>query len=341
MTAQFGFCAPIFASPGSRFFRTPNYDTLDTTTTMSLCRLADDLGYDSLWVADHLMLGKDQAILEGWTMLAALAGATRQARLGIIHQANLLRHPSLTAKMTTTLDQISQGRFIFFTDPGSARDEHLAYGLPWSDETDERIDRFEEGLEIVTSLWTADTPVTYAGRYYTLAEAVCSPHPLQQPHPPVWIGSVNTRMHEICARYARGWNTTPISVDDLPERLGGLADACTRVGRSYDDIEKSLEVQILVAEDVPAIRGRLQEIIARDPVSTPVQADLQAFISGATDRIPDSIMSTWLIGPPDEIEDRIRVYMREGITHFLFWFADVPREDGIRLFADQVMPKFR
>ena len=341
MTARFGLCAPIFASPGSRFFRTPNYETLDTATTMSLCRLADDLGYDSIWVADHLMLGKDQAILEGWTVLAALAGATRQVRLGIIHQANLLRHPSLTAKMTATLDQISQGRFIFFTDPGSARQEHVAYGLPWSDETDERVARFEEGLKIVTSLWTADMPVTYAGRYYTLAGAISTPHPVQQPHPPIWIGSANTRMHEICARYAQGWNTTPISIEDLRVRLHDLGEVYARIGRSYDDIEKSLEVQILVAADITEIRKRLQEIIARDPTPNPVQADLQAFLSGTTDRMPDSITSTWLIGTPDEVNKRIRAYMHEGITHFLFWFVDVPKEDGIRLFADQVMPGFR
>ena len=116
MPVQFGFCLPIFAYPGSRFFRTPAYPALNPADTLTLGVLADTLGYDSLWVADHLMLGRDQAILEGWTTLSALAGATRRARLGIIHQANLFRPPALTAKMTATLDQLSDGRFIFFTD---------------------------------------------------------------------------------------------------------------------------------------------------------------------------------------------------------------------------------
>ena len=95
---RFGFCLPIFASPGPRLFRTPNYAALDPTATMAMARRADGLGYDSLWVADHLMLGHDEAILEGWTVLAALAGATERARLGMIHHANLLRYPAVAAK---------------------------------------------------------------------------------------------------------------------------------------------------------------------------------------------------------------------------------------------------
>ena len=73
---RFGFCVPIFASPGGRLFRTANYPTLDTATTMAMAQEADTLGYDDLWVADHLMLGQDNAILEGWTTLAALAAIT-------------------------------------------------------------------------------------------------------------------------------------------------------------------------------------------------------------------------------------------------------------------------
>ena len=90
---------------------------------------AEELGYDSLWVADHLMLGKDEAILEGWTVLSALAGATTRAKLGMIHMAHYFRHPSLTAKMAATLDQISGGRLIHFLDCGYQRREYVDYGL--------------------------------------------------------------------------------------------------------------------------------------------------------------------------------------------------------------------
>lgn len=104
---KFGYCLPIFAWPGARLFRTPAYSHLDAATTMKLGKQAEDLGYHSIWVADHLMLGKDEAILEGWTTLCAIAGMTQRVQLGIIHYNNAFRHPALTAKAVATLDQIS------------------------------------------------------------------------------------------------------------------------------------------------------------------------------------------------------------------------------------------
>ena len=79
MDIRCGFCVPIFAAAGQWRFRTPNYDTLDVTETMAMAAEADALGYDSLWVADHLQLGKDQAIMEGWTTMTALAASRMQA----------------------------------------------------------------------------------------------------------------------------------------------------------------------------------------------------------------------------------------------------------------------
>ena len=85
MDIRCGFCVPIFAAPGQWGFRTPNYDALDVAETMAIAVEADALGYDSLWIADHLQLGQEQAIMEGWTTMAALAGMTERAKLGLIH----------------------------------------------------------------------------------------------------------------------------------------------------------------------------------------------------------------------------------------------------------------
>ena len=137
---QFGVCLPIFACPGVQLFRTPGIATLDPSTVLPYGRAAESLGYDSLWVADHLMLGKDEAILEGWSVLSALAGATTRPRLGMIHMAHYFRHPALTAKMVATLDQISGGRMIHFLDAGYQRREYVNYGLPWKEEMADRLD---------------------------------------------------------------------------------------------------------------------------------------------------------------------------------------------------------
>ncbi len=337
---QFGYCLPIFAAPGVRLFRTPAYVQLDPQATLALGVLADSLGYDSLWVADHLMLGQDDAILEGWTTISALAGATRSAKLGMIHQANLLRHPAVAAKMAATLDQLSGGRLIHFPDFGNNRREHVAYGVSWPEDTDARIAQFLEALDLTIALWTRNTPVDHDGPHYRTSGAVCHPQPVQQPHPPIWFGEAHPTMLDATARLAQGWNTTPVSLEELDTRLSALRTACERNARPYDEIEKSLEIQILIAPDRDALRDRLRLIVALTPETAP-DSDLAAFISGESDDLPQTIQETWLAGTPDEVASRIDAYVAAGISHFMLWFVDAPGDVGLRLFASEVMGRYR
>lgn len=338
---QFGFCVPIFANPGVQLFRTPHYATLDAQTTLRIAREADELGYDSLWVADHLMLGKDEAILEGWTTLAALAGSTRTAKLGMIHQANLFRPAPIAAKMAASLDQISGGRLIHFIDTGTQRREHLAYGLEWSDDAEERTARLIESIELTLALWTSSKPVDYAGTFYQVSGAVCAPRPVQQPHPPIWLGEAHPATLKACARYAQGWNTVPVPISELRTRLASLAAACEQAGRPFEHIEKSLEIQVLIAPDRAAIRHQLRAIFQRAPAGQTPDAELAAFVDGTSDQLPGTMTDTWLVGTPDEVEQRIHAYITEGISHFMLWFVDAPDQAGMRLFAEQVAPRFR
>ncbi len=346
---RFGFCLPIFASPGVELFRTPNMAVLDAAATMALGRLADELGFDSLWVADHLMLGKGDAILEGWTVLAALAGATRRANLGMIHQSVFFRHPALAAKMAATLDQISGGRLIHFLDGGSRRREHVGYGLPWEEDPEQRIDALLEATDLIVKLWTTDGPVNHSGDRYSLQGALCEPKPIQRPHPPMWFGEAAPRMLDACARLGQGWNTTPVPVTELRRRISALSDACARAGRPVAEIEKSLETQVLIAPDRDAVRHRLQAMIdaaRQDELTTgddpdPVPSDLASFLRGDSDALPPVMADEWIVGTPDEVTERLRTYQAEGISHFLLWFMDAPAEDGLRLFAREVAPRFR
>jgi alkanesulfonate monooxygenase SsuD/methylene tetrahydromethanopterin reductase-like flavin-dependent oxidoreductase (luciferase family) len=352
---RFGFCVPIFACPGFNLFRTPSYPALDPAGAMSLAKRADELGYDSLWVADHLMLGKDEAILEGWTVLAALAGATQRARLGMIHQALLFRNPALAAKMAATLDQISGGRLVHFMDCGYLKREYVNYGLPWDDEVETRVAMLVEATELILELWASADPVTHDGPAYRVANAVCAPKPVQRPHPPLWFGEATPGILDACARFGQGWNTTPVSLVELRRRLGLLKAACDRAGRPFADLELSLETQILVAPDVASLRERLREMVElaaatghnMPPEIQPfldnyaTAADFRAFVSGESDDLPRRMTEDWVVGTPDEVERRLRAYAEEGISHFMLWFMDAPREDGLELFAREVMPRFR
>ncbi len=337
---KFGFCLPIFAWPGARLFRTPAWPKLDAQACMRLGVLAEQLGYHSLWAADHLMLGADEAILEGWTTLAALAGATSRAQLGVIHYNNAFRHPALTAKMTATLDQISNGRYIHFVDYGNQPREFLAYGLHEDDTVEDRIAAMREGLYLTLALWTSDAPVTIPGKRYAVTNAVCNPKPVQKPYPPIWLGEAHPRILDLAARYANGWNSVPVGMAELRRRLVALRVACDKVERPYDSIEKTLEIQLLVAPDEAAIKQRVREMlaIAPDAPDAPDEA-LTHWLDGAAP-MPEAIRDTWLIGTPDDVAVQVQAYVDEGITHFMLWCVDAPREDSLRLFAEQVMPRF-
>jgi alkanesulfonate monooxygenase SsuD/methylene tetrahydromethanopterin reductase-like flavin-dependent oxidoreductase (luciferase family) len=348
---QFGFCVPIFANPGGGFFRTPNYRDLDARTTFEMGVRADELGYDSLWVADHLMLGKDFSILEGWTVLSALAGATKHAKLGMIHLAVLFRNPALIAKMAATLDQISNGRYIHFMDCGfDGRDyEHLNYDLGWDKDENVRLDMLREGTEIILKLWNEAQPVTWAGQHYRVRDAVNRPLPTQRPHPPIWFGEARGNVLDLCARYGTGWNTTPVSLDELQRRLGLLRQACEREGCDPSDLEISLEIQVLIASDLDGLRRQLRSIVDLAKAEAPdefvaslaASDEFRAFIAGETDELPPAMAEEWLAGAPDQVERRIRAYMDEGVSHFMLWFLDAPSEEGLELFAREVAPRFR
>jgi alkanesulfonate monooxygenase SsuD/methylene tetrahydromethanopterin reductase-like flavin-dependent oxidoreductase (luciferase family) len=342
-TVQFGFCLPIFAAPGARFFRTPNYTQLDPLKTLQLGQKADALGYDSLWVADHLMLGRDEAIMEGWTTLSALAGSTKRARLGMIHQGHFFRNPALAAKMTSTLDHLSQGRFIYFVDGGYGQREHHAYGLHYPATMEERMEEVVDGLELTLKLWAADTPLTHQGKFFQVTGAVNMPLPVQKPHPPVWFGEAHPSILAACARYGQGWNSVPVGYDEMKRRLELLAAACANEGRSIDELERSLETQILIAPDVAGVRASLQQIISLEPTGAGAKLPdgLDSFLSGATDELPQSVRDAWIIGTPDQVAAQVQSYVDLGISHFLFWFMDAPEPAGLELFAQAVAPRFR
>jgi alkanesulfonate monooxygenase SsuD/methylene tetrahydromethanopterin reductase-like flavin-dependent oxidoreductase (luciferase family) len=337
---RFGYSLPIFAWPGKGLFRTPNWTSLDAAETMALGVYAEELGYDSLWVADHLMLGADEAILEGWTTISALAGATKRAKLGVIHQAHYFRPPAITAKMTATLDQISGGRFILFYDYGQQLRENRAYGLPYPDAVDDRVRETLDGIRLIKELWTATTPTSIRAGNLEVKDATCTPVPVQQPHPPIWFGEVHPGLLQACAEFGQGWNTTPVSIAELERRLGLLKQACEAAGSSYEAIEKSVEIQVVLSEESGS-RSLFAEMLEKAPDRAEADPDLIAYIRGDRATPPDAIANTTLYGTPDEVSAQLQRYIDLGASHFILWFLDAPKRTGMELFVRDVAPRFR
>ena len=342
---EFGFCVPIFANPGMAFFRTPCYERLDWPTTRDAVLECEALGYDSLFVADHVFLGRDGAIYEGWTLLSALAGLTRRMKLAPIHLCDSFRNPALAAKMIATLDIVSDGRFILFYDYGWRRAEFDAYGFAFEQSDDERAAKLIEGLEIIRGMLT-EPRFSYSGRYYRVEEAVCEPPPVQRPMPPLWMGEANNAvMVEAITRHADVFNSMPASVEGLREKLRVIEEACVRAGRDFASVGRSLETQILVCESdaqVDACFARMQrlrpEIESDSDILAQMKATNPALESYST---RGDFEQEFVIGTPAAVERRLREYEELGVSHFMLWFMDYPSLDGIRLFAREVMPAFR
>src|SRR6266487_4373327 len=150
----------------------------------AIWRLADEAGFDHLWVFDHLNpIGSaplDGDIYEGWTLMAAMAQATGRVRIGNMVTGNTYRHPGLLAKVATTVDHLSGGRLEFGLGAGWAENEHTMLGLPFGT-TSDRADWLEEACEVIRSLWTRER-TSFAGKHYQLAGAIAEPKPVQQPH---------------------------------------------------------------------------------------------------------------------------------------------------------------
>ncbi|MGH8920727.1 MAG: LLM class flavin-dependent oxidoreductase, partial [Actinomycetes bacterium] len=153
-------------------------------------RRCEAYGYQSLWLFDHLSAPglPDLPSFEGWTLATALATATAHIRVGHLVLCNSFRHPAVLAKMATSLDLISGGRLDFGIGSGSWPAEHAQAGMPWGTLA-ERSERLAETLEIVTGAW-ASPRFSFHGRHYQVTDLPHLPSPVQDPHPPIFVGGI-------------------------------------------------------------------------------------------------------------------------------------------------------
>ncbi len=204
--------------------------------------IADEARFDHLWDFDHLASigagGPDRPVFEGWSLLAAMAQATRHVRLGAMVTGNTYRHPALLAKIAVTVDHLSAGRLEFGIGAAWAEVEHQMLGI---EGLDHRVGRLSESLQIVKSLWTEDR-TTFDGRYYRLVDAIANPKPIQKPHPPIWIGAGGDRTMRLVARYADVWNPSGrASGEHFSEFSGRLDENCAAIGRDPSSIRRSAQ----------------------------------------------------------------------------------------------------
>ncbi len=220
---------------------------------LQVWRVADEAGFDHCWAFDHLAtigpIGDGRPVFDGWSLLSAMAVATRRVRIGLLVTGITYRNPVLLAKIATTVDHLSGGRLEFGVGAAWAANEHHMYGIGG---LDHRVGLLSEGLQVLKLLWTRERS-DFEGRYFQLRGAVAAPKPVQKPHPPIWIGAGGPATLRLTARHADVWNASGAagrSPEAAAEAGRELDRACAAIGRDPAEIRRS--VQVGFAGDDPA-----------------------------------------------------------------------------------------
>jgi F420-dependent oxidoreductase-like protein len=279
-------------------------------------KLAERLGYHSLWLVDHMWTRgmPDLDHNECLTLMSALAAKTEKLRIGTLVMCNSYRNPALLAKSLTTIDQISNGRLEIGLGAGWMDEEYRAYGYEFPS-MGTRLKQLEEGLEILKRMFT-EKKASFEGKYYKIKDALNNPKPVQKPHPPITIGGSGEKvMLRLVAKYADRWNC-PAGYDSFEHKLDVLKQHCKDVGRDIGTINISEQILICVAKDEKAVEQQWQ----------------------MAQRLP--FAKTGIKGTPKQIVEILKDRVKKGIQMFTIFFGDFGQPPTLELFAQEVMPEF-
>ncbi|MEJ2859065.1 MULTISPECIES: LLM class F420-dependent oxidoreductase [unclassified Saccharothrix] len=284
-------------------------EAFDTLTR--LARAADELGYAAVWAPDHLhtIPPSQDYLFESWTTLAALARETSRVRLGHLVTGNAYRNPALQAKMASTLDVLSNGRFTFGIGAGWYEPDHVGYGYEFPP-PGERLRRLEEAVQVVRALWTSEE-ATFEGEHYTVRGAVNQPKGVQERIPLMVAGAGERVTLRIVAQYADGCNVIE-SPEGLAHKYEVLRKHCADVGTDFDRIKRTATTACIIADSDEAARALVPP--------------------GSEFAFPGDLASYGLIGTLDTIRERIARYEEVGVQELVIGFVGTDVEP-LRRFA--------
>jgi F420-dependent oxidoreductase-like protein len=267
--------------------------------TVEVARQAERIGAESIWLFDHFHTvprPTDEITFESFTSLSALAALTERVRLGHIVICNGFRNPALTAKMASTLDAISGGRFELGIGAGWKRDEWNAYGYGFP-ETKERLAMLHDALEVISRMLEPgrDVHATYRGEHHSVADARNMPKPIQETGMPIMVGGNGPKVTwRLAARYADELNLDGMSPDEVRDAMPTIRARCEEIDRDPDSLDVSVHIwwgtpewrmagvarqELLTAyadAGVSRVMGLLQESADTDEALDALAADARA-----------------------------------------------------------------
>ena len=239
---------------------------------VAMARTAEDVGFDSLWLGDHLLYdlpnGEVRGPYEVWTALAALASVTERVQLGPLVASTSFHAPAMLAKLAATVDAISGGRLILGLGAGWNRREYDAFGFPY----DNRVSRFEEAFTIVRELLRTGRS-DFHGTYYDLADCVLDPRPSRPAGPPLMLGSIGPRMMRIGLPHVDSWNVWWSDYGNTPDGFAAVRDRVEEAAVAAGRAPAAVEATAAVLVRLPGGGGRLMGEDYDDKTVRPVSLD--------------------------------------------------------------------
>lgn len=276
---------------------------------LALAQRAEAAGFEAFFRSDHYEsfpgpVGRPTT--DAWITLAGLARETSTIRLGALVSPVTRRLPGTLAKMVTTVDEMSAGRIEVGLGAGWHEAEHRRYGVPFPPIA-ERADMLEEQLAILRGLWEEPDGWSFAGRHYSVEDALFRPKPVQRPRPPIIVGGEGTpRSFRIAARYADEFNITSSGPDRVAERFARLDEACRAIGREPSTLRRSAMIGTVVGADEPELAVRKRALLAE---LTQEEAG-EAWFTERSKR--------WIIGTPDQARAMIKRFADAGVERIMF-----------------------
>jgi F420-dependent oxidoreductase-like protein len=284
-----------------------------------LARAAEELGFAGLYRSDHYTNAgpPDRESLELWASLTWLASHTSRIEFGPIVSPVSFREPTTTARTAAAVDDLSGGRLQLGLGAGWQAREHRNFGFDLL-ETGPRLDRFEEGLEVITRLLRSDAPVSFQGRYYRLEDAILLPRPQRPGGPPIVIGGNGPRRTlPLAARFADEWNAVflpPARFAELSARLDALV---AEAGRSPAAVRRTLMTGSFYGRDA---------------------AEADALLAAANTGREQAVERGLLAGSAGEVAAQIRAFGAAGVQRLMVQWLDLDAIDRLEHFAAHVLP---
>lgn len=292
----------------------------------SVALKAEQLGYDAGYVYDHFIpyYGDKRTLpfFEAYTLLSAIAAITTKLRIGQVVTCNSYRSPSLLAKMSSTLDAISDGRLEFGIGAGWFEYEYNSYGYLF-DSASARIEQLDESITIIKKMWQKEKS-SFKGKHYSIKNAICSPKPIQNPHPPIMVGGSGQKLIAVAAKHATRYNHPFGTPEILQSKIEMLKIQCKKIKRNFNDIENSVLLRVLVGKDKDDIKQIITQLKKKNE-------SISEFIMRSKDSIA--------LGTPDEVIEYLQKYVNIGISYFIVNFIGLSNTlEMLSLFSKKVRP---